>query len=196
MPQAVVSTPQRVKEYEVIYVLRPDVDQETAGRVSTRISEVAAREAGQLVKVESWGRRKLAYPVRKFRRGIYVYVRFVGSGDLVTEFERNLRMHRDAVLKFQTVKLRDTVEVADVKIDPEEVKFAVVEPMTDEEREEPRERILGLLEGGGHGRDDRRGRMGEEEEFDNGESDERGGGSDSADDVGGAGADADEEDGS
>ena len=50
----------KTKEYETIYVLRGDVDPDTAERVQTRVNEVVARENGKLVKVESWGRRKLA----------------------------------------------------------------------------------------------------------------------------------------
>jgi small subunit ribosomal protein S6 len=61
--------PERSKEYETIYVLRPDIDPDTADKVQARVSEVVARELGKLVKVEGWGRRKLAYPVAKHRKG-------------------------------------------------------------------------------------------------------------------------------
>ncbi len=154
MAEIRTSAPERAKEYEAIYVLRPDIDAETAGRVSTRVADVIGREKAVLTKVESWGRRKLAYPVRKYRRGIYFYVRFVGGGPAVAELERNLRMQKDAVLKFQTIKLRDEVEVAQVKVDPEEVKFLAIEPPTDDDREESREKLLGLVDLD-HGREER-----------------------------------------
>ena len=62
---AIATTTQelRNKEYETIYVLRSDVDADTAEKVQGRVAEVVARENGKLVKVEAWGRRKLAYPV-------------------------------------------------------------------------------------------------------------------------------------
>lgn len=146
MPDVSASAPIRAKEYESIYVLRPDIDVETAARVANRVAEVISREHGTLVKVEAWGRRKLAYPVRKFRKGVYYYLRFIAPGSMVAELERNLRMQKDAVLKFMTVKINDEVEVAGLQIDPEEVKFAAVEPAGEDELEESRERILGLVE--------------------------------------------------
>lgn len=146
MPDLSPAALKRAKEYEAIYVLRPDIDVEAAARVANRVSEVIAREQGTLVKVESWGRRKLAYPVRKFRKGIYYYLRFIAPGSMVSEFERNLRMQKDAVLKFMTVKVSDEVDAAALQIDPEEVKFAAVEPVAEDELEESREKILGLVE--------------------------------------------------
>ena len=112
----------RAREYETIYVLRQDVDPDTADKVASRVAEVVGRENGKLVKVETWGRRKLAYLVAKQRRGVYYYLKYLGGGAVVTELERNLRM-LDNVLKFQTVLLRDDVEVESVTVDPEEVKF-------------------------------------------------------------------------
>ena len=110
------------KEYETIYILRPDVDADAADKVQGRVSEVVGRDNGKLVKVESWGRRKLAYPVRKQRKGVYVYVKYIGRGGLVQELERNLKL-QDAVLKFQTVQTAHEVDIQTVTVDPEEIKF-------------------------------------------------------------------------
>ena len=134
------------KEYETIYILRSDVDPDAAERVQTRVVEVIDRGHGKLVKVEGWGRRRLAYPVAKQRRGVYVYVKYVGMGGLVPELERNLKL-QDTVLKFQTVKVRDDVDVGGLTIDPEEVKLARLEPAPEgEEKEESREKVLGLVD--------------------------------------------------
>ncbi len=136
------------KEYETIYVLRSDIDPDTADKVQARVAEVVARDAGKLVKVEAWGRRKLAYPVAKQKKGVYVYVKYVGRGGLVAELERNLKL-QDAVLKFQTVQTSAEVDVASVTVDPEEIKFQRLELPAEEEKEESRERALGLVEGEG-----------------------------------------------
>lgn len=133
------------KEYETIYVLRGDVDPDTAEKVQTRVSEVVSREAGKLVKVESWGRRKLAYPVNKSRRGVYVYVKYVGKGGLVQELERNLKL-QDSVLKFQTVVLTDDYDVSALTVDPEEIKYTRIEAPSEDDKEESRERQLGLVD--------------------------------------------------
>jgi small subunit ribosomal protein S6 len=133
------------REYETIYVLRQDVDPDSADKVANRVADVVSREHGKLVKVETWGRRKLAYVVAKQRRGVYYYLKYLGGGAVVSELERNLRM-LDTVLKFQTVQLRDDVAVDSVTIDPEEVKFARIEAAPEEDKEESRERALGLVD--------------------------------------------------
>ncbi len=135
----------RSKEYETIYILRPDVDGDTAEKVQTRVGEVVEREAGKLVKVEAWGRRKLAYPVAKHKKGVYMYVKYVGKGGLVQELERNLKL-QDAVIKFQTVLLQGDVDVGGLTIDPEEVKMQKLELPPEEEEKESRERALGLVD--------------------------------------------------
>jgi len=57
MSAQVATAPSRVREYESIYVMRPDVPREGAERVSQRIQEVMAREGAKLSLVETWGRR-------------------------------------------------------------------------------------------------------------------------------------------
>jgi small subunit ribosomal protein S6 len=107
------------------------------------MGEAVAREGGKLTTIENWGRRQLAYAVKKVKRGVYVYVKYVGGGGAVSEVERNLRM-LDDVLKYQTVQVRKDVELATVVVAPENVTFESVEPATAEELAEPIERLLGL----------------------------------------------------
>lgn len=135
----------RAKEYETIYVLRPDIDADSADKVQHRVAEVIDREGGKLVKVEAWGRRKLAYPVAKHKKGVYIYAKYVGGGGLVQELERNLKL-ADAVIKFQTVRVADFVDATTLTIDPAEVKFERLELPPDEEEKETRERALGLVD--------------------------------------------------
>lgn len=135
----------KTKEYETIYILRPDVDPDAADKVQGRVAEVVGRDNGKLIKVESWGRRKLAYPVAKLKKGVYVYVKYIGRGGLVQELERNLKL-QDAVLKFQTVQTSAEVDVETVQIDPEEVKFQRLELPPEEEEKESREKALGLVD--------------------------------------------------
>jgi small subunit ribosomal protein S6 len=137
---------QFLREYETIYVLRNDVDADTADKVAQRVTEVVDRENGRLVKFEAWGRRKLAYEVSKQRKGVYVYVKYLGKGGLVQELERNLRL-ADAVVKHLTVQLRDSVDPGSVEIDPEEVKVRRLELPPEEEEKISREKQLGLVEG-------------------------------------------------
>lgn len=141
-----VTAPNRAREYETIYILKPDVDADTAERVGARLSEVIGRENGRLTKVENWGRRRLVYDIRINRRGVYVYLKYLGTGRVVSEVERNLRL-LDGVIKYQTVLVRNDVEAAGLAITEEDVKFERLEltPL-EEERDESRERQLGLIE--------------------------------------------------
>lgn len=133
-----------LREYEVIYILRSDVTKETAERVATRVEDVVAREGGKLTRVENWGRRQLAYEIRGNKRGVYVYVRYLGDGALVAELERNFRM-LDEVIRFQTVKISD--DPGEIQIDDEAIKFQAVEAVAEGEEEDlTLEQRLGLVE--------------------------------------------------
>ena len=131
------------REYETIYVLRPDVEKARAEEIATRMNDVIVKAGGKLTRVENWGRRVLAYAVARHKRGVYVYLKYVGRGDIVTELERNLRM-MDTVIKFQTVKTADAVSVAQYAVEEQDVKFEHVDPPTEEEEDESLARSLGL----------------------------------------------------
>ena len=132
------------REYETIYILRPDVDNETAEKVVERAKDVIARLDGTLTKLDNWGKRKLAYPIRKNSRGIFVYLKYVGFSDLVAELERNLRLV-DQVMRFQTVLLEEDLDPAAVAVDPEELQYLHVEDEEEaEDAELERARSLGM----------------------------------------------------
>src|SRR3954447_17006842 len=100
----------RAREYETIYILRSSVDPDEADRVANRVREVITSLGGRLLRIDNWGRRRLAYTIRKSTRGVFVYLRYVGLNNLVAEIERNLRLIDD-VMRFQTVQIKDKVHV-------------------------------------------------------------------------------------
>jgi small subunit ribosomal protein S6 len=164
MAIATGAQPLRSKEYETIYILRPDVDADTAEKVQHRIGEVVDRESGKLVKVEAWGRRKLAYPIGKIKKGVYVYVKYVGRGGLVHELERNLKL-QDSVIKYQTVLTREDIDFGGLTVDPEEIKMQRLELPAETEEAESRERQLGLVDLGPDAPRSMRARGEEEDDF-------------------------------
>lgn len=136
----------KAREYETIYVLRTTVDPDEADRIANRVREVIAGRAGKLLRLDNWGRRKLAYNIGKHSRGVFVYVRYVGQGDLVAELERNLRLIDD-VVRHQSVVIKQRVRVEDYAVDPADLEFRRVEPATPEEEQEPElAQRLGMLE--------------------------------------------------
>jgi len=64
---------------------------------------------GTLLKIENWGRRKLAYEVKKQLKGIYIFFRYLGSPGLVEEVERNLHL-TDSVIRQYSVKIGENVD--------------------------------------------------------------------------------------
>ena len=168
----------RVREYETVYVLRPTTSPSGAEQIASRVEEVMGKGGGRLTLVESWGRRQLAYPVQKHTRVVYVYVKYAGGGELVSELERNFRM-LDDVLKFQTVKVGDDLDPKTIQVDESAVKFEALTLVEDEEPEETLEQQLGLEEpppGEGGGRD--RGERDDDSGDDDGDDDEGNGDAD------------------
>lgn len=142
---ASAATKRLAREYELVYILHPNVDPDDADKVATRIQDVVTKLGGKITKVDAWGRRKLAYPIKKASRGVFVYVRVIGFHDVVAELERNLR-NFDFVMRFQSVRREGDFDLAEITVDPEEAKFTRIEAAPAEEEREPTfEERLGLM---------------------------------------------------
>lgn len=144
----VASVPTQVKpkpsEYETIFILRPNVDPEEADKVFVRVQDVLQKVEGTLLLVENWGRRKLAYSIRKFPRGVFVYIKFLGLDGAVAELERNLRL-LEPVIRYQTVVVNRAVDASQYQVAEDQVAFEAVEPV-EEDEEETLEAKLGLVD--------------------------------------------------
>jgi len=103
--------PGRVREYETIFILKPDVSNDVIGATNTKIRGVLEAGGGTLLKIENWGRRKLAYEVKKQLKGIYIFFRYLGNAGLVEEIERNLHL-TDSVIRQYSVKIAENVDAA------------------------------------------------------------------------------------
>ena len=79
-----------MRRYELMLVLRPDVADDKAQAVIDRTTRQIVAGGGQIVKVAPWGRRRLAYPIDRYREGSYHIVLFEGPGDVIAEMERTL----------------------------------------------------------------------------------------------------------
>jgi small subunit ribosomal protein S6 len=104
-------TPNTSREYETIYILRPNTPNEGVAEVNTRIKGVIEGMGGKIIKIDNWGKRRLAYEVAKERKGIYLYWQYLAQPGVVEETERNLRM-LDSVIRYLTVKVDENIDVA------------------------------------------------------------------------------------
>ena len=133
------------REYETIYILRPNVETEEANKVATRVRDVLERTGAKLTKVDVWGKRRLAYDIGKFTRGIFVYVGYAAHGDVVAELERNLRL-LETVMRYQTIVVADRIDLDEVEVDSSEIEFAEIEQSEDEDDEPTTAERLGMEE--------------------------------------------------
>jgi small subunit ribosomal protein S6 len=93
-----------VRAYEVIYILRPDLEEEATKELVDRLSAVITANGGEELKVNEWGKRKLAYEIEKLNEGYYVLLNFNGEAETVSELERNMKISEN-VIRFLTVKV-------------------------------------------------------------------------------------------
>ena len=93
-----------MRKYEIIFILDPDLEEEQAKSLVEKVKGIITQANGEILKVEDWGKRKLAYEVKKKPKGQYILIHFFGSPALLSELERNFRV-MDAVIKFQSVRL-------------------------------------------------------------------------------------------
>jgi small subunit ribosomal protein S6 len=108
--QSLADKPGTSREYETVYILRPNTPNEGVAEVNARIKGIIEGMGGKVLKVDNWGKRRLAYEVAKERKGIYLYWQYLAQPGVVEETERNLRM-LDSVIRYLTVKVDEDVVV-------------------------------------------------------------------------------------
>lgn len=103
-----------MRRYETIFITYADLPDEEMTALIERYNAIVKAQNGTLIKIEKWGKRKLAYEIKKQSRGNYVLLDFAGSSAVVAELERNLRIG-DKILKYMTVKTKDTVTLQEIE---------------------------------------------------------------------------------
>jgi small subunit ribosomal protein S6 len=100
--------PNTQREYETIFILRSDTTSDNIQDVNSRVRKVIEELGGKVLRVDNWGKRNLAYEIRKQLKGIYLYWHYLGEAQLVAEIERNLRM-LDLVIRYYSVRIDQDV---------------------------------------------------------------------------------------
>jgi len=91
-----------MRKYEVMYIIRPDIEQEAMQATIERFQNIIAN-GGEITNHEVMGKRRLAYEIKKFRDGIYVLVKFNATPEVVKELDRVMRIS-DEVIRYLIVK--------------------------------------------------------------------------------------------
>lgn len=91
------------RDYELGFILNPEVSEEETRAVLDRLEQIVANNGGQIVKVNQWGRRRLAYPIERHRDGLYIFIDMILSPETVAELERTLKVS-ESVMRYMTHK--------------------------------------------------------------------------------------------
>ena len=100
------------RQYELVYIVSPDASEQAVADLHTQIEQIVQRYHGTFDKTENWGRRKLAYEIGHHREGTYVVETITGSGELMKELDRRLRV-TDTIIRHLTVRVDADLRVAD-----------------------------------------------------------------------------------
>lgn len=95
-----------MKEYDAVVLLDPLIGEEVMGNSIEELKRVITSMGGELLGVDRWGRRKLAYPIRKRIEGEYVLIKFKGNGKVVSELDRICRI-REPILRHLITRISD-----------------------------------------------------------------------------------------
>ncbi len=91
-----------MRQYETGFVLSPALSEEETTQFIQQMAEIVTQKKGHMVRQDIWGKRRLAFPIKRFQEGVYVFFTYDGGGDVSVELERRFKQ-TDAVIRFMTV---------------------------------------------------------------------------------------------
>ena len=106
------------RDYELGFILNPEVSEEQTSAILERIQKIVNNHDGQVVKVNQWGRRRLAYPIEHHRDGYYVFIDMILTPETVIELDRTLKVSEEVMRHL--VKRRDPKAVQKEREEREE----------------------------------------------------------------------------
>jgi small subunit ribosomal protein S6 len=86
-----------MNNYEGLFIVRPDIKEEDLKNVYKSISEAIAKHGGAVKKEEPWGKRLLAYPIKKFKEGYYQKVEFSAPSEAITKLDASCKLNADII---------------------------------------------------------------------------------------------------
>jgi len=100
------------RTYELIYVLKPDAPETEVADMHKQVADIVERLGGAIDKTDTWGRRKLAYEIGHHKEGFYVLEVITGSGELMKEIDRRLKV-TEGLLRHLIVRVDESTIKAD-----------------------------------------------------------------------------------
>ncbi len=90
--------------YESLFIINPALDDVEVKKVTDKVEGLIKKEEGEILKVDNWGKKKLAYEVKKQKKGYYILINFRMKASTISELERSLKL-TDPVIKFLIIRL-------------------------------------------------------------------------------------------
>ncbi|WP_277679802.1 30S ribosomal protein S6 [Gracilibacillus dipsosauri] len=92
-----------MNKYEIMYIIRPNVDEETQKAVMERFQTILTDNGAEIENVKEMGKRRLAYEINDYREGFYVVINFKGDANAVNEFGRQAKFSDD-IIRHMTIR--------------------------------------------------------------------------------------------
>ena len=83
-----------MREYEFTFIIQPEISEEGIQTICERVEGVLEKGDATKLFYEDWGRRRLAYEIKRFQKGHYLSLHFLSDGKVITELERTTRIER------------------------------------------------------------------------------------------------------
>ncbi len=132
-----------MKRYEVIAIVKTELTEEDIATIMDKASNIITERKGVIAKAEKWGKRRLAYEIKKQKDGFYFFIDYAGDGSIVAEMERNFKID-DRVLKFMTVTKEGAVtkegmeaEVAVAEVKRTQIRIETVDNTSASREDKP-----------------------------------------------------------
>ncbi|HDN81077.1 MAG: 30S ribosomal protein S6 [Chloroflexi bacterium] len=92
-----------MREYEMTFIITPDLEQEQIDATIEEVQKLVVSQGGQVSKTDVWGRRRLAYPIRKKREGYYVVMQMQLPPEALKELDHSLKLN-ESILRYLIVR--------------------------------------------------------------------------------------------
>jgi small subunit ribosomal protein S6 len=101
-----------VRNYEVVFVAAPTLTSEELEGFINHIQTVVESKNGKIMKIDNWGKKSLAYKIKRYREGYYVVLSIEGDGGTIAEVERRFRV-TDYIIRFISVRIDEDLKRSD-----------------------------------------------------------------------------------
>jgi small subunit ribosomal protein S6 len=100
------------RTYEILFIADPNLGEPEVDALAAQVQGFVEKDGGKLQKMEKWGKKRLAYAVRRHREGYYVLLVVEGSGAMVKEVERRIKV-TDGIVRYLTVRVDEELKKAE-----------------------------------------------------------------------------------